>query len=209
MTCPQEAGPFRPEMLRPCPGEGRCQTARTAAACAAARARPAVTAAARRDTSSTLCPMACAAARSGRTSATRAPAAASAAACRRWSMPGALGHRRHDDDPLVSGGQVGVGDRAYTTVHETAAADGDRGPHAGHRAAGAHRIHQAGLPGGVKHHELAGPRVDGGHLERRGGPVAGGQPGLDDLAPRGLGHGGRGERPVPDAAPAPGPGWCS
>ena len=49
-------------------------TAWTAGASAAAWARPALAAAARRDTSSTLRPMARMAARSGRTSATRAPA---------------------------------------------------------------------------------------------------------------------------------------
>jgi len=61
------------------PGQA-CQTARTAGASAAAWARPALAAAARRDTSSTLRPMARTAARSGRTSTTRAPAAVSAAA---------------------------------------------------------------------------------------------------------------------------------
>src|SRR6516165_11138492 len=60
-----------------------CHTDRTAGASASAWARPALAAAARRDTSSTLRPMARTAARSGRTSATRAPAAVSAAACLR------------------------------------------------------------------------------------------------------------------------------
>ena len=65
----------------PVAGPGQdCQTARTAGASAVAWARPALAAAARRDTSSTLRPMARTAARSGRTSTTRAPAAVSAAA---------------------------------------------------------------------------------------------------------------------------------
>jgi hypothetical protein len=63
------------------PGQA-CQTERTADASAAAWARPALAAAARRDTLSTLRPVARTAARSGRASATRAPAAVSAAACR-------------------------------------------------------------------------------------------------------------------------------
>ena len=146
-----------------------------AGASAAACARPALAAAARRDTSSTLRPMARMAARSGRTSATRAPAAVRGAASRPGlamkPMPAATGATMTTRSyPCAR--SAWVRDGAHAAVHETAFPNGDRRPESGHCAAGAHRIYQAGVPGGIKHRELAGPRVHRGHLEGAGGPDA-------------------------------------
>jgi len=62
---------------------------------------------------------------------------------------------------------------------------------------------QIGVPGGIKHRELAGLRVHRGHPQRAGGPDAGRQPGLEHLPPVGLGHGGHRQRPPADPRPGP------